>query len=204
MKKLQSPESKYPSLPSLSKRSESAARVNFLSRVASNLENGRNGKKMEDGQDHGQIIKDTRGRLYGVILIVCQRLGFCRGWGNQERFNGAAIRITKNCTRIIERFVGIAGSCAATSKSLKETERNCAATSRAARATQRSRRIEKRSAAIEERSRAIDTHSGGITGNTVATDGNSTATDASCDAISTTRKQAIRLYFHRLLWPPPP
>jgi hypothetical protein len=29
------------------------ARVNFLSRVASNLENGRTGQKMEDGQDHG-------------------------------------------------------------------------------------------------------------------------------------------------------
>ena len=74
-------------------------------------------------------------------------------------------RIAMNCTRIIERFVGIAGSCAATSKSLKETEGNCAATSRtAAQATQRSRRIEKRSAAIEERSKAIDTNSGGITG----------------------------------------
>ena len=83
------------------------------------------------------------------------------------------LRLTgsKNCTRIIERFVGIAGSCAATSKSLKETEGNSAATSRAARATQRSRRIEKRSAAIEERSKAIDTNSGGITGNAVATDG---------------------------------
>jgi hypothetical protein len=44
LKKLQSPSFKYPSPPSLSKRSEAAALVNFLNRVASNRENGRNGQ----------------------------------------------------------------------------------------------------------------------------------------------------------------
>src|SRR5215831_6079089 len=154
--------------------------VNFLSRVASNLKNGRYGQKMEDGQDHGQIIRDTRGWHYGVIVIVCRSLDFCRGWGNRERF--------KNCTRIIERFTGIAGSCTAISKSLKETVRSCTATSKAARATQRSPRIERKFAAFGERSRAIGTRSERITGNAAAT-------NASCDAIPAIVKRAIRLYF---------
>src|SRR5262245_66130961 len=94
-------------------------------------------KKMEDGQDHGQIIRDTRGWHYGVIVIVCRSLDFCRGWGNQERFKRTA-------PRIIERFTGIAGSCTAISKSLKETVRSCAATSRAERATQRAPRVERK------------------------------------------------------------
>src|SRR5215468_10174090 len=37
-------------------------------------------KKMEDGQDQGQIIRDTRGWHYGVIVIVFRSLDFCRRW----------------------------------------------------------------------------------------------------------------------------
>ena len=45
------------------------ALVNFPMRVASNLKNGRYGQKMEDGQDHGQIIRDTRAGIMASSLL---------------------------------------------------------------------------------------------------------------------------------------
>jgi hypothetical protein len=171
---------KYPSPPSLSKRSESATRVNFLSRVASNLENGRNDKKMEDGQDHGQIIEDLGAGFIASSLLFVGVSTFAA--------DGEIKSDLKDMRQDNREIRGDRRELHGDFKELKGDRKELRGASRAARATQRSRRIEKRSAAVEKRSKAIGAHSEGITANAVAT-------DASCDAISTTRKQSIRLYF---------
>src|SRR5215467_10252234 len=157
------------------------ALVNFPMRVTSNLKNGRYGQKMEDGQDNGQIMRDTRAGIMASSLLFVGASTFAA--------DGEIKSDLKELHQDNREIHGDRrGSCTAISKSLKETVRSCAATSRAARATQRSPRIERKFAAVGERSKAIGTRSERITGNAAAT-------NASCGAISAIVKRAIRLYF---------
>ena len=103
------------------------ALVNFPMRVTSNLKNGRYGQKMEDGQDHGQIIRDTRGWHCGVIVIVCRSLDFAA--------DGEIKSDLKELHQDNREIHGDRRELHGDFKELKGDRRSCAAISRAARAT---------------------------------------------------------------------